>query len=85
MDTMPSVITESSQSIFRLAKIDFKEVPITNKICLDLRKLYEDFRPYLPLVVALKNSDMQPRHYEIIENEHDFEILHDLSESLKTL
>jgi hypothetical protein len=55
MDSLPSSITESSQAIYRLAKIDFKEVPITNKICLDLRKLFEAFRPYLPLVVALKN------------------------------
>ena len=58
MDNLPSAIQESSQAIFRLAKIDFKDVPITMKICTDLRKLFENFRPYLPLVVALKNSDL---------------------------
>lgn len=53
-DKIPQEITEACQSLLRLEKVTFKERRQTTQVCSDLRKLYESFKPYLPLIIALK-------------------------------
>ena len=37
-------------------------------VCSDLRKLYESFKPYLPLIIALRNPSLKLRHWENLQN-----------------
>lgn len=87
MDKMPFDVQEACSVIFKLQKIDFKENHTALVICGELRKKFEEYRPYLPLVHALKNPNLMPRHYEIIRKLKDpeFEIYHDLQKSISDL
>jgi dynein heavy chain, axonemal len=59
----------------------------TKEICNILKNLYQEFRPYLPIITGLKNVDFKIRHFEILRKskEPSFEIEHDLSQSLSEL
>jgi len=37
-------------------------------VCSDLRKLYESFKPYLPIIIALRNPSLKMRHWENLQN-----------------
>ena len=36
-------------------------------VCSDLRKLYESFKPYLPLIIALRNPSLKMRHWDNLQ------------------
>jgi len=40
-------------------------------IANELRNLYLELKPYLPIISALKNPDLQTRHWEIINKTKD--------------
>jgi dynein heavy chain, axonemal len=48
--------------------VEFKEKKSTAMVCSDLRKLYESFKPYLPLIIALRNPSLKLRHWENLQN-----------------
>lgn len=48
--------------------MEFKEKKSTAMVCSDLRKLYESFKPYLPLIIALRNPSLKLRHWENLRN-----------------
>ena len=66
-DKITTEITEACQTLLRLEKIDFKERKATGLVCSDLRKFYEEFKPYLPLIMALRNPSLKMRHWENIQ------------------
>ena len=68
MSTLSQDIQQYSSAVGKLQKKDFRDKAETAAIANDLRKLYESFRPYLPLVVALKNKHMVSRHFQDIRN-----------------
>lgn len=37
-------------------------------VCSDLRTLYESLKPYLPLIIALRNPSLKMRHWENLQN-----------------
>lgn len=59
-------VTEACRTLQRLAAVDFKEQRGVALVASDLRKLYEGFRPYLPLVSALRSPFLRPRHWTTI-------------------
>ena len=36
----------------------------------ELRELYMEMKPYMPILSSFKNPDFKIRHYEIIEKDH---------------
>lgn len=66
-DKIPQEITDACQSLLRLERVDFRERKQTAQVCSDLRALYESFKPYLPLIVALKNPSLKMRHWENLQ------------------
>ena len=71
----------------KLQKVSFKEAAYTSQICSELRVLYSEFRPYLPIIIALKNPDFKIRHFDIIRKLKDpiFDIDHELRMSIQDL
>lgn len=63
-DKITTEITEACQTLIKLERVDFKERRTTGVVCQQLRKLYEDFKPYLPLIIALRNPSLKMRHWE---------------------
>ena len=84
-DALNSKITEAASSLLKLSRVDFKERRAIANVAVVLRKLYDEFRPYLPLIYALRSPYLKGRHWAEI---HDLktprlEIDPDLSQSLK--
>ena len=44
---------------------------MSSAIANELRELFMQLRPYLPLVISLKNPDLQQRHWDIINKTHE--------------
>lgn len=86
-EEVPNIIMGAIRSLQKMMKGPFKEVPQTREICLKLKELYSELKPFLPIIVALKNIDFKQRHYEILRKCKDppFEIDHNLQVSLNEL
>ena len=84
---MPKEIIDATKQCMKLQKGAFKEAEHTAQICGELRLLYMEFRPYLPIIIALKNPDFKSRHFDIIRKlkEPAFKIEYDLHESIQDL
>lgn len=56
-------------------------------MCNELRKFYEEFKPYLPLILALKNPSLKMRHWDNIQKLRTppLEIDIDLHQSIQDL
>jgi len=65
-DQLTKDINDSSQKLQRLGKVDFKDRRAIALVAVDLRKLYDGFRPYLPLVCALRSPYLKTRHWNSI-------------------
>jgi hypothetical protein len=80
-EQLPRDIIDASKKLLKLQKVAFKDALYTKEICNQLKTLYHEFRPYLPIITALKNIDFKQRHFEILKKvkEPPFEIEHDLS------
>jgi len=59
-------ITEASRSLLQLGRVEFKERRAIALVAVDLRKLYDSFRPYLPLICALRSPFLKSRHWSSI-------------------
>ena len=64
--TLPKEVTEACQQLLRLEKVAFKESRAIAHVAAGLRDLYEGFRPYLPLICALRSPHLKPRHWSSI-------------------
>ncbi|KAF0975040.1 hypothetical protein FDP41_005793 [Naegleria fowleri] len=53
----------------------FKDIPEIRKISETIKKKVEEFTPYLPLILALRNPGMRQRHWQAISNEIGIEII----------
>ena len=67
-DKIPQEINDACQTLLKLERVEFKEKKSTAMVCSDLRKLYESFKPYLPLIIALRNPSLKLRHWENLQN-----------------
>lgn len=86
-DQLTKDITEASQQLHRLGKVEFKERRAIALVALELRKLYDGFRPFLPLVCALRSPHLKTRHWaSILElRSPPLEIDPDLHQSLEEI
>ena len=84
-EQLTSNVNNACLTLMKLEKIEFREFEITSEIALKLRKLYEGFKPYLPLIWDLRNPGLKQRHWKIIREKMDFEIDGELHISLQEL
>lgn len=74
--------------MIKLERVDFKERRSTGVVCIMLRKHYEDFKPFLPLIISLRNPSLKMRHWDNIQklrNPPITEIDHELHISIQEL
>lgn len=86
-DLLTKDIIDTSARLLQLGRVDFKERRAIAQVAFDLRKLYDSFRPYLPLVCALRSPHLKSRHWEsIVElRTPPLEIDSDLHQSLEEI
>lgn len=86
-DQLIKHIQESSVALQKLIRQDFKERRIIAQVAIDLRKLFDDFRPYLPLIFALRSPFLKPRHWQSIIHlrEPYLELESDLHQTLEEI
>lgn len=63
-DTVTNEVLESWKDLFKLEKTTFKLVPHILKVATTVRKEYEKFKPYLPLINDLRNPALKNRHWQ---------------------
>ena len=47
---------EAWQDLFKLEKSVFKSISHMNELTIQTRKMYEEFKPFLPIIADLRNS-----------------------------
>lgn len=65
-DQLTEEVTDACQRLLRLEKVEFKEFRAIAHVAAELRDRYEGFRPYLPLICALRSPHLKPRHWASI-------------------
>lgn len=66
-DEITLEINKACSDLLKIEKVNFKEKWSSAEIAKDLRKLYEGFKPYLPLICALRNPTLKWRHWDKIQ------------------
>ena len=61
-DQLTTDVIESWNELFKLEKNTFKLIPHMLLVATEVRKLYESFKPYLPLINDLRNPALKKRH-----------------------
>ena len=54
------------KDLLSMEKGTFKIIPHMMMVTQHIRKLYENFKPYLPLINDLRNPGLKKRHLKII-------------------
>lgn len=62
-DQLTEEVTDACHQLLKLATVEFKERRAIAHVAGTLRDLYESFRPYLPLVFALRSPHLKARHW----------------------
>ena len=62
-EALTNEVVESWKDLFKMEKTTFKLVPHLLKVTTAVRKEYEKFKPYLPLINDLRNQALKPRHW----------------------
>ena len=84
-DQLTTEVNEACSTLLKLEKVDFKEKRMTGYIAADLRKYYELFKPFLPIICDLRNPGLKRRHWEEICELTKIELDGELHISLKEL
>lgn len=63
-DTLADIL----KSMIKLART-FNDFPEQQAVAIYIRKQCEEFKPYVPLIVALRNPGLKQRHYDQISEE----------------
>jgi dynein heavy chain len=84
-DELTSEINKACKNLIKIEKISFKDKRSAAEIAKELRRLYEDFKPYLPLVCALRNPNLKMRHWKSLTELTGIELDAELNVSLEDL
>lgn len=63
-DTVTSEVLESWKDLFKLEKTTFKFITHMLKVTTAVRKEFEKFKPFLPLINDLRNPALKNRHWQ---------------------
>ncbi|EAR99019.2 dynein heavy chain 7, axonemal protein (macronuclear) [Tetrahymena thermophila SB210] len=58
-----SDIIDSWNELYKMEKGVFKNIPHIKMLCQQVRQKYEDFKPNLPLIMDLRNPNLEKRHW----------------------
>lgn len=72
-------MTEGWNELFKLEKTTFKIVQHMLMVTSSIRKMYEEFKPYLPLINDLRNPALKKRHWKRLSELVDMELDEDLN------
>ncbi|XP_059505480.1 dynein axonemal heavy chain 1 [Stegostoma tigrinum] len=61
-------VIESYKTLHRCTKY-FKDIPGLAEVAVKIRSMVESFKPYIPLIQALRNPGMRNRHWEMISEQ----------------
>ena len=81
-EALPKEVDEAIQALKYLKTKHFKEYPFTAQICQELRDLYMQLKPFMPVLNSLKNPDFKVVHFEILKKDYNIVIETTLSQSL---
>ncbi len=76
---------ESWNELFKLEKTVFKIVPHMLLVTNYVRRLYEEFKPYLPVINDLRNPSLKKRHFKRLSELLGVELDEELSLPFKSL
>lgn len=61
-------VNEMFKSMVKSTRV-FAEIPLVQKVALDIREKIEEFRPLVPLIAAIRSPGMRDRHWEMFQEE----------------
>uniref|UniRef100_UPI00398EE5C8 dynein axonemal heavy chain 1 isoform X2 n=1 Tax=Pristiophorus japonicus TaxID=55135 RepID=UPI00398EE5C8 len=61
-------VIESYKTLHKCTKF-FKDIPGLAEVAIKIRSTVEDFKPYIPLIQALRNPGMRNRHWDVLSEE----------------
>ncbi|XP_067855101.1 dynein axonemal heavy chain 1 [Heptranchias perlo] len=61
-------VVESYKTVHRCTKF-FKDIPGLVDVALKIRSMVEEFKPYIPLIQALRNPGMRNRHWDVLSEQ----------------
>jgi len=72
-------VLESWNELFKLEKTTFKIIPHMLLVTNYVRRLYEEFKPYLPIINDLRNPSLKKRHFKRLSELIGIEVDEELS------
>ena len=84
-DSLTNSINTASDALKHLMKADFKDKLGAREVTSQIYKLFEHFKPYLPLICDLRNPGLQTRHFENISKITGIELNSELRVTLQEL
>ncbi|PSN46069.1 hypothetical protein C0J52_02287, partial [Blattella germanica] len=72
-DSFERNIADSYKTMAKLVRI-FADFPAVQKVATDIKAQIDDFRPFVNLILALRNPGMKERHWQQIAEETGIEI-----------
>ena len=64
--SMQASLTDAWSSMFKLVKV-FKDTPGCLSVATQVKAQMDDFKPHVPLIMALRNRGMRDRHWNTLE------------------
>ncbi|XP_075235019.1 sterile affecting ciliogenesis [Lycorma delicatula] len=62
-ESVDRIVTEYYKNIAKAVRT-FADVPVAQAVALKIKKDIEDFKPYIPLIQAVRNPGLKKRHWE---------------------
>jgi dynein heavy chain len=59
---LTSEVIDAWNELFKLEKSTFKLIPHMYQVTSEIRKMYESFKPFLPVINDLRNPALKKRH-----------------------
>ncbi|RUS78759.1 hypothetical protein EGW08_013475 [Elysia chlorotica] len=66
-------VNDSFKIMHKSVKI-FNEIPNVQEVATEIKRMIEDFRPYIPLIQGLRNPGMRNRHWEQLSEDLGFPV-----------
>ena len=67
-DSVQRVLADSYKTMTKLART-FAEMPLVQKVAVDVKEAIDAFRPSVPLLLALRNPGLRQRHFDQLREE----------------
>ncbi len=69
-DQLTTDVIDAWNELFKLEKNNFKLIQHMLIVTTDIKKKYESFKPYLPVINDMRNPALKKRHLKKIKEEY---------------